>query len=155
MRSLCHSCSGLALPTRVTTPCGYSCREWKSVLPDFAPSLPLGSGSLHARLSGSGTPATACTDCTDCCVVLWIRLGQRDGEVLARLFRLKSPVDSIDCYSASYCRIDCTTSRDRQKHNVCRIRPISHPLKGRVTPSNAEAAYGKRARDAEPLGRQS
>lgn len=60
MRSFCHSCSGLAFPTRVTTPCGYSCREWQSVLPDFAPSLPLGSGSLHARLNGSGTPATAC-----------------------------------------------------------------------------------------------
>lgn len=56
--SAVHAQAGF--PTGVTTPCGYSCPEWQSVLPDFAPSLPVGSGALHARLSGSGTPATAC-----------------------------------------------------------------------------------------------
>jgi hypothetical protein len=31
----------------VTTPCACPCRDWKSASPAFAPSLRLGSGSLH------------------------------------------------------------------------------------------------------------
>ena len=33
--------------------------------------------------------------------------------------------------------------------------PVSHLLEGRVTLPNEDAAYGKRGRDAEPLGQES
>lgn len=47
------------------------------------------------------------------------------------------------------------STRQREHHGVWRIRPINRALEGRVTLSNGVAAYGKRARDAEPLGQES
>lgn len=43
-----HPIGAIVLPrSKVTTPCGSACRDGKSALPAFAPSLLLGAGSLH------------------------------------------------------------------------------------------------------------
>ena len=47
------------------------------------------------------------------------------------------------------------STRQREKHGVWRIRPINCALEGRVTLSKGVAAYGKRVRNAEPLGQES